>query len=299
MPRHSLTPLPLHPGWQTIAWPKGAIPSLARRSAFARRRARWTRPATAASRTSSAAPSRWSATASASTWTWSRSRAGFRRRLRPGRVPRSACGSRHRVPRSRPRPRHGQAVPREGSRKRRAGRPARCPRANCPGILGAIFSAQVIEQLELARTTAFSRARPIATEPRRGVDRRDCQPPLGRGAEGVLGRPQAPAPPLPGDDARALRAQRLCDGDVFAPAGTGDWDEDRTRFGEYAVVAAPVRPPDGPGYAVETGLPSPSSARSASTISFTSSSKSTVGSQPAPRGPWSGRRSAGRPRQAA
>jgi hypothetical protein len=24
---------------------------------------------------------------------------------------------------------------------------------------------------------------------------------------------------------------------VFAPVGSGDWDEDRTRVGEYAVVA--------------------------------------------------------------
>ncbi len=26
-------------------------------------------------------------------------------------------------------------------------------------------------------------------------------------------------------------------GDVFAPVGSGDWDEDRTRVGEYAIVA--------------------------------------------------------------
>jgi hypothetical protein len=32
-------------------------------------------------------------------------------------------------------------------------------------------------------------------------------------------------------------------GDVISPYGTGDWDADRTRDGEYAVIAAaPVKP---------------------------------------------------------
>jgi 2-polyprenyl-3-methyl-5-hydroxy-6-metoxy-1,4-benzoquinol methylase len=107
-----------------------------------------------------------------------------------------------------------------------------------PGSLGAIFSAQVVEHLELPLLQRFlelgvSRLRPG------GLLIAETVNPHSAGALKAFWVDPTHMHPLFPETMLALCALNgYVAGDVFAPVGTGDWDQDRTRVGEYAVVAA-------------------------------------------------------------
>lgn len=106
-----------------------------------------------------------------------------------------------------------------------------------PGSLGAIFSAQVIEHLDLASLERLlelgvSRLRPG------GLLIAETVNPHSASALKTFWVDPTHKHPLFPETMLALAALKgYVAGDVFAPVGTGDWDEDRTRVGEYALVA--------------------------------------------------------------
>lgn len=106
-----------------------------------------------------------------------------------------------------------------------------------PGSLGAIFSAQVIEHLgyeTLCRflELALSRLRPG------GLLIAETVNPHSAAALKAFWVDPTHAHPLFPETMLALCAQAgYAAGDVFAPLGGGEWETDRTRVGEYAVVA--------------------------------------------------------------
>jgi glycosyltransferase involved in cell wall biosynthesis/SAM-dependent methyltransferase len=105
------------------------------------------------------------------------------------------------------------------------------------GSLGAIFSAQVIEHLDFRQLQellelSLSRLRPG------GLLIAETVNPHSAAALKAFWVDPTHAHPLFPETMLALCALAgYVAGDVFAPVGTGDWDRDRTRVGEYAVVA--------------------------------------------------------------
>jgi glycosyltransferase involved in cell wall biosynthesis/SAM-dependent methyltransferase len=109
--------------------------------------------------------------------------------------------------------------------------------------LGAIFSAQVIEHLELAQLRRFlelglSRLRPGGLFIAETVN-----PHSAAALKAFWVDPTHKHPLFPETMLALCGLAGYASGDVFAPLGNGDWEEDRTLVGEYAVVAvAPVDP---------------------------------------------------------
>ncbi len=81
-----------------------------------------------------------------------------------------------------------------------------------PGSLGAIFSAQVIEHLGPEQLRRFLELGLWRLRPGGLLIAETVNPHSAAALKAILGRPHSHAPALPGDDARALRAQRLLGG---------------------------------------------------------------------------------------
>jgi SAM-dependent methyltransferase len=113
------------------------------------------------------------------------------------------------------------------------------------GSLGAIFTAQVVEHLDTAQLQrllelAHSRLRPG------GVLIAETVNPHSAAALKAFWVDPTHRHPLFPETMLALSALAGFEqGDVFAPTGSGDWAEDRTEVGEYALVA--VTPGGSPG----------------------------------------------------
>jgi SAM-dependent methyltransferase len=103
--------------------------------------------------------------------------------------------------------------------------------------LGTIFSAQVIEHLgyeKLQRLLELAKSR---LQPG-GLLIAETVNPHSAAALKAFWVDPTHAHPLFPETMLALCAQAgYSSGDVFAPVGSGDWENDRTRVGEYAVVA--------------------------------------------------------------
>ncbi|HEU5142242.1 MAG TPA: methyltransferase domain-containing protein, partial [Solirubrobacterales bacterium] len=106
-----------------------------------------------------------------------------------------------------------------------------------PGSLGAIFSAQVIEHLEFTQLRRFldlglSRLRPGGLFIAETIN-----PHSAAALKAFWVDPTHKHPLFPETMLGLCELAGYASGDVFAPLGAGNWDEDRTRVGEYAVVA--------------------------------------------------------------
>jgi len=111
------------------------------------------------------------------------------------------------------------------------------------GSLGSIFSAQVIEHLELAQLQHFlelglSRLRPGGLWIAETVN-----PHSAAALKTFWLDPTHKRPLFPEAMLSLCALAGFVAGDIFAPVGTGDWEKDRTRVGEYAIVA--TAPDDG------------------------------------------------------
>jgi SAM-dependent methyltransferase len=107
-----------------------------------------------------------------------------------------------------------------------------------PDSMGAIFSAQVIEHLPLSDLQrllelALSRLRPGGL-----LIAETVNPHSAAALKAFWVDPTHQHPLFPETMLSLCALTGFASGDVFAPVGSGDWREDRTRVGEYAVVAA-------------------------------------------------------------
>ncbi|HXV06115.1 MAG TPA: glycosyltransferase [Solirubrobacterales bacterium] len=110
------------------------------------------------------------------------------------------------------------------------------------GSLGAIFSAQVVEHLKLDELQRFldlglSRLRPGGL-----LIAETVNPHSAAALKAFWVDPTHKRPLFPETMLALCALAGYAAGDVFAPVGTGNWSEDRTRVGEYAVVV--VAPAD-------------------------------------------------------
>ena len=105
------------------------------------------------------------------------------------------------------------------------------------GSLGAIFSAQVIEHLEHDRLLRFLELGLSRLRPGGLLIAETVNPHSAAALKSFWVDPTHVRPLFPEAVLALCALSGYAAGDVFAPLGTGDWDEDRTRAGEYAVVA--------------------------------------------------------------
>jgi glycosyltransferase involved in cell wall biosynthesis/SAM-dependent methyltransferase len=105
------------------------------------------------------------------------------------------------------------------------------------GSLGAIFSAQVIEHLEHDRLLRFLELGLSRLRPGGLLIAETVNPHSAAALKSFWVDPTHVRPLFPEAMLALCALSGYAAGDVFAPHGTGDWDEDRTRAGEYAVVA--------------------------------------------------------------
>lgn len=106
-----------------------------------------------------------------------------------------------------------------------------------PGSLGTIFSAQVVEhlpyeQLQRLLELGVSRLKPGGLFIAETVNPHSAQ-----ALKAFWVDPTHQHPLFPEVMLSLCEAAGYASGDVFAPVGGGDWEQDRTRVGEYAVVA--------------------------------------------------------------
>jgi glycosyltransferase involved in cell wall biosynthesis/SAM-dependent methyltransferase len=106
------------------------------------------------------------------------------------------------------------------------------------GSLGAIFSAQVIEHLELGQLQRFLELGLSRLRPGGLLIAETVNPHSAAALKAFWVDPTHMHPLFPETMLALCALSGYVAGDIFAPTGTGDWDEDRTRVGEYAVVAA-------------------------------------------------------------
>jgi glycosyltransferase involved in cell wall biosynthesis/SAM-dependent methyltransferase len=107
-----------------------------------------------------------------------------------------------------------------------------------PGSLGAIFSAQVIEQLEPEQLQRFLELGLSRLRPGGLLIAETVNPHSAAALKAFWVDPTHMHPLFPETMLALCALSGYTAGDVFAPVGTGDWDEDRTSAGEYAVVAS-------------------------------------------------------------
>lgn len=114
-----------------------------------------------------------------------------------------------------------------------------------PHSLGAVFSAQVIEHLGYENLKRFLELSHTRLKPG-GLLIAETVNPHSASALKAFWVDPTHAHPLFPETMLALCAQLgYAAGDIFAPIGSGDWNVDRTRVGEYAIVAtAPVAKPE-------------------------------------------------------
>lgn len=107
-----------------------------------------------------------------------------------------------------------------------------------PGSLGAIFSAQVIEHMpfeDLQRFLELGRSR---LRPGGLMIVETVNPHSPAALKAFWVDPTHQHPLFPEVVLELCELAGYASGDVFAPVGDGDWEADRTKVGEYAVVAA-------------------------------------------------------------
>lgn len=106
------------------------------------------------------------------------------------------------------------------------------------GSLGAIFSAQVIEHLELGDLQRFLELGRTRLRPGGLLIAETVNPHSVAALKSFWVDPTHQHPLFPETMLSLCALAGYVQGDVFAPVGSGDWREDRTRVGEYAVVAS-------------------------------------------------------------
>jgi glycosyltransferase involved in cell wall biosynthesis len=107
-----------------------------------------------------------------------------------------------------------------------------------PGSLGAIFSAQVIEHLPIDSLHRFLELGVSRLHPGGLLIAETVNPHSASALKAFWVDPTHKHPLFPETMLALCALSGYETGDVFAPLGTGDWDEDRTMVGEYAIVAA-------------------------------------------------------------
>jgi glycosyltransferase involved in cell wall biosynthesis/SAM-dependent methyltransferase len=106
-----------------------------------------------------------------------------------------------------------------------------------PDSLGAIFSAQVIEHLPIETLHRFLELGLSRLRPGGLLIAETVNPHSAAALKAFWVDPTHMHPLFPETMLALCALSGYETGDVFAPLGTGDWDEDRTVVGEYAVVA--------------------------------------------------------------
>lgn len=106
------------------------------------------------------------------------------------------------------------------------------------GSLGAIFSAQVIEHLELGELRRFLELGRSRLRPGGLLIAETVNPHSAAALKAFWVDPTHKHPLFPEAMLSLCALAGYAEGDVFAPLGSGDWETDRTRVGEYAIVAA-------------------------------------------------------------
>ena len=105
------------------------------------------------------------------------------------------------------------------------------------GTLGAIFCAQVIEHLEFDQLQRFLDLGRSRLRPGGPLIAETVNPHSAAALKAFWVDPTHVHPLFPETMLALCALSGYVTADVFAPLGTADWDEDRTRVGEYAVVA--------------------------------------------------------------
>jgi glycosyltransferase involved in cell wall biosynthesis len=112
-----------------------------------------------------------------------------------------------------------------------------------PGSLGVIFSAQVIEHMPFETLQHFLELGLTRLKPGGLMIAETVNPHSARALKAFWVDPTHHHPLFPEVMLSLCETIGYASGDVISPYGTGDWDADRTRDGEYAVIAAaPVKP---------------------------------------------------------
>ena len=113
--------------------------------------------------------------------------------------------------------------------------------ATAPGSLGAIFSAQVIEHMPFETLRRFLELGLSRLEPGGLLIAETVNPHSARALKAFWVDPTHQHPLFPEVLLSLCETIGYMSGDVIAPNGTGDWEVDRVREGEYAVIAAAPR----------------------------------------------------------
>ncbi len=106
-----------------------------------------------------------------------------------------------------------------------------------PGSLGTIFSAQVIEHLPYEQLLCFVELGVSRLKPGGLFIAETVNPHSAQALKAFWVDPTHQHPLFPEVMLSLCETAGYASGDVFAPVGSGDWEQDRTQVGEYAVVA--------------------------------------------------------------
>jgi SAM-dependent methyltransferase len=106
-----------------------------------------------------------------------------------------------------------------------------------PASLGAIFSAQVVEHMPFETLKRFLEVGLTRLKPGGVLIAETVNPHSARALKAFWVDPTHQHPLFPEVLLSLCETIGYVSGDVIAPNGTGDWDADRVREGEYAVIA--------------------------------------------------------------
>jgi glycosyltransferase involved in cell wall biosynthesis/SAM-dependent methyltransferase len=106
-----------------------------------------------------------------------------------------------------------------------------------PGSLGAIFSAQVVEHMPFETLQRFLELGLSRLKPGGLMIAETVNPHSARALKAFWVDPTHQHPLFPEVMLSLCETLGYAKGDVFAPNGTGDWEVDRVREGEYALIA--------------------------------------------------------------
>jgi glycosyltransferase involved in cell wall biosynthesis/SAM-dependent methyltransferase len=106
-----------------------------------------------------------------------------------------------------------------------------------PASLGAIFSAQVVEHMPFETLKRFLEVGLTRLKPGGVLIAETVNPHSARALKAFWVDPTHQHPLFPEVMLSLCETLGYVVGDVFAPNGSGDWDADRVREGEYAVIA--------------------------------------------------------------
>jgi glycosyltransferase involved in cell wall biosynthesis len=107
-----------------------------------------------------------------------------------------------------------------------------------PGSLGAIFSAQVVEHMPFETLQRFLELGLSRLQPGGLMIAETVNPHSARALKAFWVDPTHQHPLFPEVLLSLCETIGYANGDVIAPNGNGDWETDRLREGEYAVIAA-------------------------------------------------------------